>query len=157
MNGLNKSTARPRCFVDASHYFHAFQPANRLIQNLAMQRIHLLFPAAVALIASSCANMKKDDYDTPGYGFEDYGTPDGAPAEAVNPTYDTPPAYEDTAATPAPEAPAPRAETRHTVVRGDSLWSISRKYGVSIDAIKQANNLRSDTAVLGAKLIIPSR
>ena len=123
-----------------------------------MQRIHLLFPAAVALLASSCANMKNDDYDTPGYGFEDYGTPDSGPADAVNPTYDTPPAYEDAAPAPVePSRPAPRAETRHTVVRGDSLWSISRKYGVSIDAIKQANNLRNDTAVLGAKLIIPSR
>jgi LysM repeat protein len=123
-----------------------------------MQRIHLLLPAAAAMLTASCANMKNDDYDTPGSGFEDYGVPDGAPAEAINPTYDTPPAYEDTAAAPvAPPAPAPPRVTRHTVVRGDSLWAISRKYGVSIEAIKQANNLRSDTAVLGTTLIIPSR
>lgn len=43
----------------------------------------------------------------------------------------------------------------HQVVAGDSLGKISKKYGVSVDAIKKANGLKSDTVVLGSKLRIP--
>jgi len=125
-----------------------------------MQRIHLLLLPATVLLAASCANQKKDDYDTLGYEFDDYGTPDGAPYQDVNPVYDSPPAYVETRPAPAtpsrPAAPA-RAQTRHTVVRGDTLWGISRKYGVPQDTIKKANNMRSDTVVLGTTLVIPAR
>jgi N-acetylmuramoyl-L-alanine amidase len=41
------------------------------------------------------------------------------------------------------------------VVKGDSLGRIGSKYGVSIDALKKANGLKSDTVVLGSKLRIP--
>lgn len=43
----------------------------------------------------------------------------------------------------------------HQVVAGDTLAKISRKYGVSIEAVKQANGMKSDTVVLGSKLRIP--
>jgi LysM repeat protein len=45
--------------------------------------------------------------------------------------------------------------TSHTVGRGDSLSSLSRRYGVSIQAIKKANNLKSDRIIDGRKLVIP--
>lgn len=57
----------------------------------------------------------------------------------------------------ADEAPARSSGTTHTVVKGDSLWSIGKKYGVSVTAIKQANNLTKDTVVLGQKVKIPAR
>ncbi|KAK6238396.1 hypothetical protein QUC31_003865 [Theobroma cacao] len=41
------------------------------------------------------------------------------------------------------------------IVKGDTLWGLSRKYGVSIDAIKEANGLTGDTIYAGKKLIIP--
>ncbi|KAL5997798.1 hypothetical protein ACLOJK_008730 [Asimina triloba] len=41
------------------------------------------------------------------------------------------------------------------IVKGDTLWGLSRKYGVSIDAIKEANGLSGDTIYAGKKLIIP--
>ncbi|XP_010274416.1 PREDICTED: uncharacterized protein LOC104609739 [Nelumbo nucifera] len=41
------------------------------------------------------------------------------------------------------------------IERGDTLWGLSRKYGVSIDAIKAANGLAGDTIYAGKKLIIP--
>ncbi|MBC7979331.1 MAG: LysM peptidoglycan-binding domain-containing protein, partial [Armatimonadetes bacterium] len=44
----------------------------------------------------------------------------------------------------------------HTVVKGDSLWVISKKYNVPIDAIKAANAMTKDTVVLGTKLQIPA-
>ncbi len=117
-----------------------------------------LIPVAALLIAA-CANQRGDQFDTYGYDFDDYGTPDGEPFEAVNPVYDSAPAYEEPGPSPATASTPPtpqRQSTSHTVVRGDTLWGLSRKYGVSIDAIKQANNMRNDTVVLGSTLVIPA-
>ena len=44
----------------------------------------------------------------------------------------------------------------HTVKVGDNLYSISRKYGVSVDSIKNINNLNSDLLSIGQKLRIPN-
>ena len=128
-----------------------------------MKATTLLPLSIAALFAASCANQKTDGYDTLGYEFDDFGTPDGTPYQDVNPVYDSAPAYEATSAAPAspavaarPSTPAP-AQANHTVVRGDTLWGLSRKYGVSVDAIKQANNMRNDTVVLGTTLAIPAR
>ncbi|KAK6134383.1 hypothetical protein DH2020_031872 [Rehmannia glutinosa] len=43
----------------------------------------------------------------------------------------------------------------HRDCEGDTLWGLSREYGVSIDAIKEANGLTGDTIYAGKKLIIP--
>ena len=43
----------------------------------------------------------------------------------------------------------------HIVQAGDTLWGISQKYGVTIEQIKEANGLISDTIYVGQKLIIP--
>ena len=52
---------------------------------------------------------------------------------------------------------AARAERRtHTVVRGDTLFGIARKYGVSAAAIRSANKLEDDNVKLGATLVIPA-
>ena len=45
--------------------------------------------------------------------------------------------------------------TIHTVEQGESLWTISRKYGTSIDAIKNANQLEDNKIKLGQELRIP--
>jgi len=44
----------------------------------------------------------------------------------------------------------------YTVEKGDSLWSISKKFGVTTEDIKNANNLKSNLLTIGQKLIIPS-
>jgi membrane-bound lytic murein transglycosylase D len=50
------------------------------------------------------------------------------------------------------------SNSTHTVRRGDSLWSISQRYGVSISQIQAANNMRGRTKIKpGDILIIPSR
>ncbi len=41
------------------------------------------------------------------------------------------------------------------VKKGDSLWSIGKKYGVRVDDIKKVNNLDNDIIVEGQKLLIP--
>lgn len=60
---------------------------------------------------------------------------------------------------PAPRRVAqPRAQRLgHTVEPGDSLWTISRRYGVSLDAIVRANRLEPGQRLrLGQHLVIPS-
>ena len=43
----------------------------------------------------------------------------------------------------------------YTVVAGDNLYQIARRYNTSVNAIKNANNLISDSLSIGQKLIIP--
>ena len=43
----------------------------------------------------------------------------------------------------------------YTVKKGDSLWSISKKYNISVDELKNANNLVSNLISIGQNLIIP--
>ena len=44
----------------------------------------------------------------------------------------------------------------YKVQRGDSLYSIARKYGISVDDIKRVNNLNNNTISIGQELKIPS-
>lgn len=43
--------------------------------------------------------------------------------------------------------------TTHTVVSGESLWSIAQAYGVTVDSLRQSNNLGA-TLVAGTTLTI---
>lgn len=43
----------------------------------------------------------------------------------------------------------------YTVERGDSLWSIAKRFNVGVNEIKNANNLTSNLISVGQKLIIP--
>ena len=45
----------------------------------------------------------------------------------------------------------------YTVKRGDSLWLIANKYGTTVDELKNANNLKSNTLSIGQTLIIPEK
>jgi LysM repeat protein len=60
------------------------------------------------------------------------------------------------AQSPAPEPSAPVATRHHTVVRGDTLGKIARKYGVAVADIMRANGMKNDVVRLGAKLVIPA-
>jgi LysM repeat protein len=53
----------------------------------------------------------------------------------------------------------PRSPTTHTVVSGDTLNNISRRFGVSVDAIRQANGIppNSDLIKVGDVLVIPAK
>jgi len=43
----------------------------------------------------------------------------------------------------------------YVVQRGDSLYSIAKKFNVSVDAIKASNNLQNNLISVGQKLVIP--
>jgi membrane-bound lytic murein transglycosylase D len=57
--------------------------------------------------------------------------------------------------------PAPAAATEsesaptHLVRKGDTLWSIARRYGVTVDSIQSANHLANRPIQPGMKLAIP--
>ncbi|MGC1515169.1 MAG: glucosaminidase domain-containing protein [Maribacter sp.] len=47
---------------------------------------------------------------------------------------------------------ATESETTHTVQKGDTLYSLSKKYFVSVDELKQINNLRDASLSIGQEL-----
>jgi LysM repeat protein len=53
-------------------------------------------------------------------------------------------------------APTARPQRRtHTVVQGETLWGIARRYGVSPERIRAANQLQDDQVRIGQTLVIP--
>jgi murein DD-endopeptidase MepM/ murein hydrolase activator NlpD len=102
-------------------------------------------------------------------------SPDYRRASLPPPSYSQAPAPTPAAYSPAPAgrvrdrranypAPAPAPAVwrgteaegpRITVQRGDTLSSLSRQYGVSVEAIQAANNLPDGRLTAGQKLIIP--
>lgn len=69
-----------------------------------------------------------------------------------------------TTVTPTPTKPAATVntsqrntyrKTSHIVKSGDTLWALAQKYHTSVDAIKKANNLKSDKLNIGQVLLIP--
>lgn len=81
--------------------------------------------------------------------------PKPAPIIAAIATPKTPaskiPSSKKTASLPVKKA----AISVHIVKRGDNLWKIARKYGVSIEKIMEHNHLKSDQLKVGKKLEIP--
>lgn len=55
----------------------------------------------------------------------------------------------------APTATATPSVTIHVVQRGDTLFSIARRYGSTVDAVKAANGLVGSNITPGQQLIIP--
>lgn len=51
---------------------------------------------------------------------------------------------------------SPNKSVTYTVRSGDTLFSISKKYNVTVDTIKSANGMKKDTIFVGEKLSIPS-
>jgi len=57
-----------------------------------------------------------------------------------------------------PASSAASTKAVHTVAKGESLWSISRKYGISVDELADANQLaKSATLRIGQQLNVPAK
>ena len=93
-------------------------------------------------------------------------TPTAANRPATSPTKkstasSTPPPPRKTTAKPTAKTTAKTAGktrgTSHIVKRGDSLSSLSKRYGVSVQALKKANSLKSNMIRDGRKLVIPRK
>lgn len=59
------------------------------------------------------------------------------------------------ASRPAPSRSSRGAGREHVVEAGHTLSAIAQAYGTTVKAIKQANNLSSDSIYVGQKLFIP--
>lgn len=55
-----------------------------------------------------------------------------------------------------PQDPVPAA-VPYVVRRGDSLWSIARRHGLTVDELKAANRLNGSTIKAGQTLTLPTR
>ena len=47
--------------------------------------------------------------------------------------------------------------TIYVVKRGDSLWKIANDYGVTVDALKELNNLTTNGLQIGQQLLVPAQ
>lgn len=56
---------------------------------------------------------------------------------------------------PAPSPPPPPGATTYTVQPGDTLYSIALRFGTTVDALRQANNVPNDIIYVGQTLVIP--
>ena len=59
---------------------------------------------------------------------------------------------------PSPKAAAAAEKQYHTVQKGDSLYKISKKYGISVDELRKLNNLTAGQPLRsGQKLLVGER
>ncbi|MCF6311413.1 MAG: LysM peptidoglycan-binding domain-containing protein [Verrucomicrobiales bacterium] len=128
--------------------------------------------SALALLSVSC--ITKDGGSDPYSNSNPYYGPQGAYGDntAAAPVADSSgyvapaPAENSYSAPPSPyQAPASNnysapsnsggGSKSHTVVRGDTLYSLARRYGTSVNTIKNTNGLNSNLIRLGQNLRIP--
>lgn len=55
------------------------------------------------------------------------------------------------------QAPVQWKQSVHTVKKGDTLFAISKRYGVTVDALKQANGMKDNSLRVGQRLKIPTK
>ena len=136
--------------------------------------VSLAFIPSCAKLDPEYAEYKKqkeaeasDPYGAPELGSNNpYAVPGatgetGAPYQPLPGVSNYPPVVEDIASptepySPVPAQPAAVAST-HTVVKGDTIWGLTKQYGITADALRQANNLTTDVIWIGQKLSIPAK
>jgi LysM repeat protein len=74
------------------------------------------------------------------------------PKPTVPPVIDKPGTPATVSTTPVNTTPVGGNAKFHEVKKGDTLWNISRRYGVSVDQVKQLNNLTSNDIKIGQQL-----
>ena len=52
---------------------------------------------------------------------------------------------------------APVEGSYYTVQKGDSLWKIANTYGVTVNELKNINNLSGSTLSIGQEILIPTK
>ncbi|KAL2645257.1 hypothetical protein R1flu_012844 [Riccia fluitans] len=68
----------------------------------------------------------------------------------------TPAAEETTEVKPTPSKSRTNSDVSYNVVKGDTLWNISRRYGVTVDDVRDANAIPDVNYIVpGETFIIP--
>jgi LysM repeat protein len=98
---------------------------------------------AVSVLAISCASSdKKMDGQT--------SSTTGGTSTTTTAAYG-----DQNSSLPAKPVMSENSGKSYTVVSGDSLWKIAHKNGVSVNALKKANNMTDDMIKPGQVLVIP--
>lgn len=108
-------------------------------------------------VRGNAQGRTRSSYEAPAAPAEEASASSESPAGSSGGDY---PNYQDLAASSAPSPPSPSAATSsepryHRVSSGDTLYSLSRRYGTSVDALKRTNGLTSDSIRTGQTLRIP--
>lgn len=92
--------------------------------------------------------------DVTSYGDTSYGS-NGYGVELFEPEVSTASTVTYTEATPV-QTFSNSYVTSHHVLKGDTLYNISKRYDVSLDSLKSANNISANNISIGQMLNIPS-
>lgn len=116
---------------------------------------------AASAPAATASGAVRDPFA--GQGVKQPDIPEAGTVKPAAPAATSPAPAASSTTTAAPPATPPatattRAATSHTVVAGETAWSIARKYGVSITELANANALPAETMTVrtGQTLTIPS-
>lgn len=97
-------------------------------------------------------------YSAPSTTYQSTGTYDGRPSNTVTTAegyqielYDTP------VQAPVTQTATYSTSSGYTVVRGDTLYGISRRHGVSLSELKSRNGLSGNTISIGQVLTLPGQ
>lgn len=110
-------------------------------------------------LASADTTADSSPFASPGADGSSPAVAYGAqPNVRFSPTRPGTPAASEAAPIAAPASNgAKAATTTYLVTRGDSLWTVAKKNGVSVNELVKANNLKSNaTLQIGQKLMIPA-
>ena len=110
--------------------------------------------------AATAAGITRDDLFALNPAYNRMMTPPHGPHRLLLPVANAAQLKAALAANPsaamvAAEVGEPVTSDRHVVQRGDTLSTISRRYGVSVSAIREANGLASSTIHPGQSILIP--
>jgi len=110
--------------------------------------------------AADLAGISRDDMFALNPAFNRMSTPPHGPHRLLLPVERVEPFRAALASGVSPERvasepPPPPPDTRHQVRRGENLTGISRRYGVPVETIREANNLRGSVIHPGEVLVIP--
>ena len=110
--------------------------------------------------AAELAGIARDDMFALNPAFNRMTTPPSGPHRLLVPVERVEPfrlalASSEGAERVAATATAPPPEVRHRVRRGESLTGIARQYGVSVQTLRAANNMRGSVIHPGETLIVP--
>lgn len=105
--------------------------------------------AAAPVIGSESSPLAPSESLSP-VGAEPAPSSSEVAAIRFSPTRPGTPAAAEAVATPPPAT--------YTVVKGDNLWSIAKKHGITVKQLTAVNNLRSDSTLkLGQTLVLPGK
>ncbi len=118
-------------------------------------------PTPDATMPTASAAAPAETYSVPTVAPQpiDLGTPAYTPSSSSGHTAPTRPGSANAVAvTPAKAVENVAPVSTYTVERGDSLWSIAKKHGITVAELAKANSVTTGTALKpGRKLIVPGR